>query len=332
MEFFKRNTGVRNLLAISGLLAALLSSWLSSASADPAPVRTLVIGAGGVTGVYYPASGAICRLINARRHSNGLFCVVEPSDGSVDNIDQIGAGNYQLAVVQSDVAADAMLGTGRWSVGSNVDLRSVLGLYPEAVTVIARADAKIDDLTDLRGKRVGIGNAGSGARSSWAAIEKALGWKRSDIRAVDVDSADQGQALCEARIDAYVWFAGHPSASVEETLASCDAVIVNASGAAVERLLSANPEYSRITIPANTYAGQEKPVTSLGSIALLVTGANVDAGLIGTVVETLVDDVEVLRTLHPALSQTSLETFRETHAVPLHPGAATTLTAAGLTR
>jgi len=325
----KHGGGRRRGLALAAALAVVSGPSIEGSTASGAELKTIVIGAGGVTGVYYPASGAICRLINERRHENGLFCVVEASNGSVENIEKIASNDFQFAVVQSDVAADAVKGAGRWAVGNPVELRAVVGLYPEAVTIIARENAGIAGLDDLRGKRVGIGNAGSGARASWGAVERALGWKRSDIRAVEVASADQGQALCDGRIDAFVWFAGHPSASVEETLASCDALILNLPAEAIRFLLQENPEYRRITIPANTYPGQERAVESLGSLALLVTGADEDPEIVAQVVETLVADVDVLRSLHPALAETSVDTFAETGSVPPHPGAIRGLGSAG---
>ena len=326
---FNRGTSWRlGLAVLAGFIGAAASGDTIKAQGAGEQVE-LVIGGGGVTGVYYPATGAICRLINERRHENGLFCVAEASDGSVENIDRIGSKDFHLAVVQADVAADAVHGLGRWSVGDKVEIRAVVGLYPEAITIIARANAGINKLEDLKGKRVGIGNAGSGARASWGAVERVLGWQRSDIRAVEVASADQGQALCDGRIDAYVWFAGHPSASVEETLASCEAVILDVPAEIAEKLLDESPAYRRITIPANTYPDQEDPVESIGSIALLIAGAEVSPETVAKVVDTLTRDVDHLRQLHPALSQTSRAVFTETGAIPLHPGVQLDLNTAG---
>lgn len=318
-------------LAMTAMFAAGIAgtSGSSDGLAEETPLRNILIGTGGVTGIYYPSSGAICRLINERRHENGLFCIAKSTRGSVENIRDLERGELQFAIVQADVASAAYEGRGVWDEQPVDVLRAVISLYPETVTVIAKRDAGIDNVDALRGKRVGIGKEGSGSRATWEVIENALGWNRTDIRAVEVPSEEQGQMLCAGELDAFVWFSGHPSFSTEETLSGCDANLISVSEEAIAAVLERHPRYRKVTIPADIYAGQETPVTSFGTMAELVTASAVDPEIVGAVTQAILEDVDRLRGLHPALKDTGMHVLAHTSSAPLHPGAAAHLTTAG---
>ncbi|WP_137390108.1 TAXI family TRAP transporter solute-binding subunit [Rhodoligotrophos defluvii] len=303
----------------------------ASSSGQEQRLKTILIGTGGVTGVYYPVSGAICRLINERRHDNRLFCIAETTSGTVANVEGLDRGELQFAIVQGDIAARAYAGRSDRGQQPEGHLRTVIGLYPEVVTIIARRSAGIRGLADLRGKRVGIGTAGSGSLATWEILEAALGWTREDIEAVELQSADQAQALCEDEIDAYVWFAGHPSASTEEALTGCDAHLVDVAGPAVDAILKAHPEYRKLTIPAKTYVDQENRVASFGIMAALATSAEMDETVVRAVAKVLLDNIERFAGLHPALHHvTTTKLAHDIETPPLHPGAAAAFAAAGL--
>ncbi|MGF7159673.1 hypothetical protein FHS85_001292 [Rhodoligotrophos appendicifer] len=288
----------------------------------------VIVGTGGVTGVYYPVGGAICRVVNEKRSKDHLFCSVEPSDGSVDNVKSLQAGDVQFAIVQADIADDAFQGRGDWTGRPAEGLRLVLTLYPEVITIISRADAKIANISDLKGKRVNLGARGSGALGSWTVIEEAMGWTPGDVQVVEISSEDQGQALCDNQMDAFVWFVGHPSANTEETLSSCDARVADATGPAVEALLKAHPEYREVVIPAGTYSGQDKPIRSFGVTAELVTSAAVADDVVEKLTTAVLSDVERFRSLHPALSGLVADDMTQSGILPTHPGALAAIKAA----
>jgi TRAP transporter TAXI family solute receptor len=226
------------------LVGALALSLLAAGAAH-AQQRFISIGTGGVTGVYYPTGGAICRLVNKDRKEHGIRCSAESTGGSIYNINTIRAGELEFGVAQSDWQYHAYNGTSKFKdAGAFKDLRAVFSVHPEPVTIIARADAGISNVTDLKGKAVNIGNPGSGTRGTWEVMESALGWKREDLKvAAELKSAETGQALCDGKIQAYFWLVGHPSALTQETLSSCDATLVNATGPAIEKLVSDNSFY-----------------------------------------------------------------------------------------
>ena len=305
------------------LTAAALAAALGATGASAAD-QFISIGTGGVTGVYYPTGGAICRLVNKMRKETGIRCSAESTGGSIYNINTIRAGELEFGVAQSDWQYHAFNGTSKFEdKGKFEELRAVFSVHPEPVTIIARDDSGIANITDLKGKRVNIGNVGSGTRGTWEVIEEAMGWERSDLRlASELKSAETGQAVCDNKIDAYFWLVGHPSALTQESLATCPTHLVNATGPAIDKLVADNAYYRTATIPAGMYNNAED-VTTFGVGATFVTSATVSEKVVYTVVKAVFDNFDQFRKLHPAFANLNeKEMIRDSLSAPLHAGAA----------
>ena len=303
--------------------AALAGAMTMGAATASAQQQFVSIGTGGVTGVYYPTGGAICRLVNKDRKTHGIRCSAESTGGSIYNINTIRAGELEFGVAQSDWQYHAYNGTSKFAdQGKFEDLRAVFSVHPEPVTIIARADAGITNVTDLKGKRVNIGNPGSGTRGTWEVMETALGWQRSDLKlAAEMKSAETGQAVCDNKIDAYFWLVGHPSALTQESLATCDAVLVNATGDAIDGLVADNPYYRTAEIPAGMY-GDNPTITTFGVGATFVTSAKVPDEVVYVVVKAVFDNFDQFKALHPAFKNlTEAQMIKDSLSAPLHPGA-----------
>ena len=303
-----------------GLLATLaLAATTISASAEQ---KFISIGTGGITGVYYPTGGAICRLVNKERKTTGIRCSVESTGGSVYNVNTIQSGDLEFGVAQSDVQYNAYNGKAQWEGKPFTKLRAVFSVHPEPVTIIARADANIHNITDLKGKRLNIGNPGSGTYATWEIIEAALGWQRTDLKlAAELKSAETGQALCDNKIDAYYWLVGHPSALTEETLNTCDSNLVNATGPEVDKLVAANPYYRKAVIPAGMYNNKED-IHTFGVGATFVTSADVPDDVVYIVAKAVMSNLDDFRKLHPAFANLKAEEMiKDGLSAPLHPGA-----------
>ena len=178
-------------------------------------------------------------------------------------------------------------------------------------------------LDDLKGKRLNIGNPGSGTRATWEVIEEALGWSRSDLKlAAELRSAETGQALCDNKIDAYFWLVGHPSGLTKETVSSCDAVLVEASGPGISKLVKDNSFYRTATIPGGMYSGNPNDVKTFGVGATFVTSTNTPADVIYHVVKGVFDNFDQFKKLHPAFRQLKeKEMITDSLSAPLHDGA-----------
>ena len=308
-------------LALSIAVALGLSGVTGLASAE---TKFISIGTGGVTGVYYPTGGAICRLVNKNRKDHGIRCSAESTGGSIYNINTIRAGELEFGVAQSDWQYHAYHGTSKFEdKGKFEDLRAVFSVHPEPVTIIAHDDSGVMNITDLKGKRLNIGNPGSGTRGTWDVLEEALGWQRSDLRlAAEMKSAETGQAVCDGKIDAYFWLVGHPSALTQESLATCAAHLVNATGPEVDKLVEANSYYRTATIPAGMY-NNEKDVTTFGVGATFVSSAKVPDEIVYVVVKAVFDNFDQFKKLHPAFANLKeTEMITDSLSAPIHPGAA----------
>jgi len=267
---------MKKLIAVAGAIATLAGASLFAGQASAQENRFITIGTGGVTGVYYPTGGAICRLVNKDRKEHGIRCSVESTGGSSYNINTIRSGELDLGVAQSDIQYYALHGEKAFKeVGPFEDLRAVFSIHPEPFTVVARADAGIKTFDDLKGKRVNIGNPGSGQRDTMDIVMNAKGWTLDDFAlASELKPAEQSQALCDNKIDAMIYTVGHPSGSIQEATTACDSVLVEVAGPEIEKLVADNPYYRVATIPGGMYRGNPDDVQTFGVGATFVLDRN----------------------------------------------------------
>ena len=318
---------------LSGAIAAAVFSSLMVSAPVIAADQYVTIGTGGVTGVYYPTGGSICRLVNKDRASHGVRCTVESTGGSVYNINTIRAGELDLGVAQSDWQYHAYNGTSKFAdAGAFTDLRAVFSVHPEPFTVVARADSGIRDLMDLKGKRVNIGNPGSGQRGTMEVLMEALGWDKSTFAlASELKSSEQSKALCDNKIDAMVFTVGHPSGSIKEATTSCDSVLVNVTGSAVDGLVANNDFYRTATIPGGMYNGNPDDTVTFGVGATVVSSTAVSDHVIHSIVKGVFENFDAFKKLHPAFANLKkAEMISDGLSAPLHDGAARYYKEAGL--
>jgi uncharacterized protein len=294
----------------------------------------ITIGTGGVTGVYYPTGGAICRLVNKDRAEHGIRCSVESTGGSVYNVNTIRSGELDMGVVQSDVQYNALNGEGEEfaDAGPFEDLRAVFSVHPEPFTVVARADSGVETFDDLKGKRVNVGNPGSGQRATMEVLMEAKGWTMDDFAlASELRSAEQAQALADNKIDAIVFTVGHPSGSIQEATTTVDAKLIPVSGPEVEELVNNNPYYSKATIPGGMYRGTDSDVETFGVKATFVSSAAVPEDVVYQVTRAVFENFEDFKKLHPAFANLEKEDMvSQALSAPLHPGAEKYYKEAGL--
>ncbi len=306
-------------IAITASLAALSTSF-SLAASD----TFVTIGTGGVTGVYYPTGGAICRLVNKTRAEHGIRCSVESTGGSIYNINTIRAGELDLGIAQSDWQYHAYNGTSQFAdAGPFKELRAVFSIHPEPFTVVARKDANIKSFDDLKGKRVNIGNPGSGQRGTMEVLMKEYCWTNDDFKLVaELKAAEQSKALCDNKIDAMVYTVGHPSGAIKEATTSCDSNIVAVEGPRIDKLIADNSFYRAATVPGGMYRGTDEDVKTFGVGATFVSSTAVPDEVIYNVVKAVFENFEDFRRLHPAFADLKKEEMvKDGLSAPLHPGA-----------
>ena len=316
-------------IATALIVAGAAFGASTTASAD----SFITIGTGGVTGVYYPTGGAICRLVNKGRKEHHVRCSVESTGGSVYNLNTIRAGELDMGVAQSDWQYHAYNGTSKFKdQGPNKDLRAVFSVHAEPFTVVARADSGIKSFDDLKGKRVNIGNPGSGQRGTMEVLMAAKGWKKSDFTlASELMASEQSKALCDNKIDAMIYTVGHPSGSIKEATTSCDTVLVPVTGPAVDKLVSDNDYYRTATIPGGMYRGNPNDTQTFGVGATFVSSTNVPSDTVYVVVQSVFENFGSFRKLHPAFANLKKEQMvKDGLSAPIHDGAMKYYKEAGL--
>ena len=301
----------------------VLCAGLASPTAF-AQQKFVTIGTGGVTGVYYAAGGAICRLMNKDRAKHGIRCSVESTGGSVYNINTIKAGELDFGVAQSDVQFNATKGLAQFKDSGPVsELRAVFSIHPEPMTVLARKEANVSKFEDLKGKRMNVGNPGSGQRATMEAMLPAMGMKMGDFSlASELKADEQGPALCDNKIDGLAYVVGHPNASIQDPTTTCGAKLVNISGAGIDKLIAGNPYYAPATIPGGMYANNPNPTKTFGVVASFVTSSKTSADAVYQLVKSVFDNFEDFKKLHPAFAHLDPKAMiKNGLSAPLHDGA-----------
>jgi hypothetical protein len=310
--------------AISLIAVTLIGQLVSAGALSADRPALITIGTAGAAGIYYPAGGAICHLVNEGRFEHGIRCLAEITEGSISNLNALRAGNLDLALVQSDWQYHAVNGTdGFAEAGPDSELRSVFSLHQEPFTVVARRDSGIRQFSDLKGKRVNVGPAGSGSRATTEIVLAAMGWTTADFAlATELPTEEQARALCDGKIDAVVFIVGHPNRSIQDMIKSCNAVLVPVTGPAIDLLVAEHPYYWDATIPRGMYEGTPEAIKTFGLGATLVASSRTNPLIVYEVVKAVFDNLEEFKKFHPALA--NLEKTRMVNdglSAPIHPGA-----------
>ena len=305
-------------MGLFGLLFTLLALAVS-------PVRgeQILVGTGSQSGVYFQVGRSLCRLIG--RHLDDVTCRPLPTPGSAYNLANVSGGALEFGIVQSDIQHHAVHRSGRYAFdGTPYDnLRALFSLYTEPFNLIVRRDSGISGLDDLHGRRVNIGNPGSGHRATMEVVMRAKGWTGNDFQLVnELPPSEHAMALCHDQVEAIVYTVGHPNPSVSQALKLCDAGLVDVAGGTIDGLVAQNPYYAHAQIAQGTYPGMEKTVQTFGTLATLVTSADVDEQLVYGVVRTVFEQLDRFKRMHKAFAGLRAESMiGQGLAAPLHPGA-----------
>lgn len=304
--------------ALSAALAASLPGMVQAQD------KFVTIGTGGQTGVYYVAGQSICRFLNRDTANHGIKCNAPASGGGVANVNGIRSGEFNFGIMQSDHQFKAMNGVAPFEKeGAMEDIRAVFSLQSEVFTILARRDAKIASFDDLKGKRVNIGNPGSGQRDTLEEILRVKGWDQSVFAlAAELKPAEQASALGDNNIDAMTYFVGHPNGAIQEATTTVDAVLVPVTGADIDKLLADKSYYSKTEIPGGLYKGNDTATPSIGGKAVLSTSAKADPEVVYQLVKSVFDNLDRFKRLHPAFKDLKAEDMIKVGlTAPLHEGA-----------
>ncbi len=312
----------------------LLVVCIPMTGCKPRDVQFVTIGTGSVTGIYYPTGGAIARMINKKARLYRIKATVESTGGSVYNVNAVLRGDLDFGTVQSDRQYQAFHGLAEWSdKGPQTELRSVFSVHPESITLVASKNSGIETVQDLKGKRVNLGNIGSGHLQNSRDVLKAAGLTEQDLDAEYVRALEAPGLLQDGRIAAFFYTVGHPNSSIEEaTFGRIKVRIVPIDGPAADRLLNDHVYYARSTIPTEYYpeAINEGDPASIGVKTTFVTSAQTPENVVYAITREVFENFEEFRQLHPAYRGLTRRNMLEGLSAPLHAGALRYYREAGL--
>ena len=300
---------------VQGLVILLLAADVRAEN------RLLTLGTGGVTGLYYPAGGAICRLINQSRQQHGIRCSLRSSLGSVDNLQQVAGGTLDVGISEAGQLDKAVKRQNDLSSPGN-QLRTLVGLFPEYISLLVAKDSGIRQFSDLKGRRFNQGKAGSSQRATVEILMAGRGWQYEDFSHLEeLPPAEQASALCENRIDATLYVVGQPSGVIKEAIRDCGSRLIGLAPEDIAALEAYSPHYQALTLPGSLYSDDQPDVRTAGVNATLFTRADLPEEAAYAVVRALFDQFEQFQQLHPAFA--TLDRRGLVHvplAARLHPG------------
>ena len=282
------------------------------------------IGTGAITGVYYPAGGAICRLLNRGRNEHGIRCSVESTGGSVSNLNAIRNGGIEFGIVQSDWQYSAYNGSGFFADQSPFkELRSVFSLYTETFTIAVSEKSGIKTLDDIVGKKINFGPLGSGMYATMEVLMAAKGWNKDTFSSITyLQPSEQPSALCEDKIDVMIYAAGNPNGVLQEATQTCKVKLIPIDDKTISKLIDLNPYYVKASIPGGMYANNQENVSTFGVKASLVTSNKMSDDVVYQITKAVFENFDNFKTLHPVFSSLKKdEMVNQGNSAPMHPGA-----------
>lgn len=285
--------------------------------------KLVIIATGAITGVYYPAGGAVCRLVNRERKALGLRCAVESTPGSIYNLEALKNGEVDFSIVQSDWQEHAYNGTSSFANKRMPDLRFIMSLHNESMVFIVKKESDIQKFSDIKNHIVNMGPEGSGVRATMEVVMKAKNWTSSDFKNIsEFKPSDQSKALCDGKIDVMILASGHPNASIQELVNMCDTRIIEVDDPDIDKMVSNDNEFAGSIIPGGIYPGNPKDIKTFGIKATLVTTANTPDNIVYHMTRLVFDNIQSFKNLHPVFSLLNPEKMAyEGRTSPYHPGA-----------
>jgi uncharacterized protein len=286
--------------------------------------KLVVVGTGAITGIYYPAGGIICRLVNKERKNLSIRCAVESTPGSIYNLSALQNAEVDLAIIQSDWEEHAYNGTGYFAKIGKIDkLRHIFSLHNEAFTLIVQKKSDIKKFDDIKNHVVNIGPEGSGGRATMEDVMKAKGWGKQDFKSLaEYKQSDQAKVLCDGKVDAVIVASGHPSGAVQEISSLCETRIIDINDEVIQKFILGNPKLAPTIIPGGMYPGNPNDTSTFGAKANLVTTTDVSDDIAYNITKTVLENLDAFKSLHPVfqhLDRTKM--LKEGRTAPFHDGA-----------
>lgn len=308
------------------VVCAAIAAGCMMLSAGPAPAKDkfVALGTGSPSGTYFPVGRGICDLVNEQRNTHGVRCIAYNTGGSVYNIQAIMSGELEMGITRSDLAFQAFEGINAFkAIGPNPEIRAITTLYAMPIAVLVKKSAGIESFKDLEGKRINIGNKGSGKRSVSELILGIMGWEKGDFSAVlELNTKQMGKAFCDDNVDILIEGLGNPSKFYEQMVSECDGQFIDVPKDVVAKIKKEFPYFAALDIPGGIYTDTPNAVGTFGFKATLVTKRDIHPDTVYDVTAAMFNTFEKFQEKHPSLKLADpLGMVNNGIFIPIHPGA-----------
>ena len=299
------------------VILAIVFTWGPVQAAER---RFLSIASGWVTGAYSPFAGAVSRVAWKHLKEKNIKVTAESSGASVANAKLISKDDTDFALLQNDIAYYAYNGKLMFEKPVQ-NLLGCMTLYPETIQIVARKDANIKSVADLKGKRVSIGPLGSGTVENAKQILEAWGMSVSDVKAQQLKAAQAADYMKDGRLDAYFNTTAVGAAHIIDTCLLVPSVIVPITGPNVKKLMKNYTFYAMDTIPSGIYKGIDAPVQTIAVMAMMTARASLEEDVVYAILKAIYDDLDQIKKAHAKFKVLDVKKAMMGMSVPLHPGA-----------
>jgi hypothetical protein len=313
-------TKAKKLLA-AGLLAVAAVTAVAGCggSSQEAQKQFLNIGTGGTAGTYYPIGGAMAEILN--NNIKGMNASAQSTGASVANINMLKEGSIDLAIVQNDITYYAVNGTEMFKDNAVKNIKGIATLYPETCQFVTLDSSGIKSIADLKGKRVAVGAAGSGAEANARQILEAYGITYDDITVQYLSFGEGASALKDGNVDAAFLTAGYPTASVQDISSQNKIRLLPVGDKEADALIAKYPFYTKTTVPAGTYAGFDEDVKTISVMSMLVANDKVDDKLGYDIAKAIFSNLDRIVAAHSVGKLITVEGAEKGMSLDMNAGA-----------
>ena len=313
---------MKKLKALSLITAVLMTAACVLSSCGGGKIY---LATGGETGTYYSYGMAVSNVITEK---TGIEFGVQSTGASKANLQMVADGEVKMAIVQNDVMDYAFNGTNTFAeTGKLTGFSAVCTLYAEVLQIVATPD--IQSIADLKGKRVSVGDAGSGVEFNAKQVLEAYGMTFDDITVQNLGFTDSADKFKDGQLDAFFVTAGAPTTNITDLSTTNDFVLLSVGETEIQYLKDNYGYYTTYTLPAGTYANVTEDTTTVAVMATLVAADSLDEETVYNITKTIYENIPTITNAHAKGAELNVETALDGISIPIHPGAAKYFTEVG---
>ena len=302
-------------IAASVLFAVVLLAGCSKANAK----KDYILATGGTGGTYYPFGGAIANIWNTKIENMNV--TAQATGASAENLRLINKGDAEFGTVQNDVMDYAFNGTDMFAGEKLSNITTIGTLYPEVIQIAVSENSGINSIYDFKGKRISVGDAGSGVEFNAKQIMEGYGLTFNDIKKSNLSFKESAEAIQNGTLDGCFITAGVPNAALQELAFSAGLKLIPVSGNEAATVMDKYGYYTATTIPGGTYKGSDEDVPALAIKATLAVSASLDEDTVYEMTKALFENLQELGNAHAKGKEVSAASAVTGVSVPFHPGA-----------